>query len=102
MIRDGRMPSPEEAKRLSDQVATSPTTIPAIMAHATFALGVSDARHGRPYHPDFDLWSGKDQWAYERGRLWAVLAPRDMPLKIHGRLNGAAIAFYEQCRKEIL
>ena len=60
------------------------------MARATFALGVSDARNGRGYHPDFDLWVGNDQWAYERGRLWAVLAPRDMPLKIHGRLNGAA------------
>jgi hypothetical protein len=72
------------------------------MARATFALGVSDARHGRSYHPDFDLWVGNDQWAYERGRLWAVLAPRDMPLKIHGRLNGAAIAFYERCGKEIL
>jgi hypothetical protein len=85
-----------------DQIPTRPTTIPAIMARATFALGVSDARHGRPYHPAFDLWSGNDQWAYERGRLWAVLAPRDMPLKIDGRLNGAAIAFYERCGEEIL
>ena len=102
IIRDGRMPSPEEAKRLSDQVATSPTTIPAIMGHATFALGVSDARNRRGYHRDFDLWRGTDQWAYERGRLWAVLAPPNMALKIDGKLNGAAIALYERFGEEIL
>ena len=74
-----------------DQIPTRPTTIPAIMARATFALGVSDARHGRPYHPDFDLWSGNDQWAYERGVTLQSLNAPDFSLPdLDGRMHSLA------------
>jgi len=103
MVRDGRMPSPEEARRLhGDQVATRPTTIPAIMTTATFALGVSDVRAGRPFHHDADLWRPNDAWAYERGRLWAVLTPKHVPLKINGKINPDAVAWYARCGDDIL
>jgi hypothetical protein len=36
--------------RPGDQVPTSWTTSPAIMRQLTFALGVADARAGRPFH----------------------------------------------------
>jgi hypothetical protein len=78
----------------SDQVPTSRTTIPAIMRQLTFALGVADARAGRPFHRDFDLWHGNDQWGYERGRLWAVTAPRGLPLKRDGEINPDAVRYY--------
>jgi hypothetical protein len=32
------------------------------------------------------------QWDYERGRLFAHIAPLNMPLKIGGKLNPKAIA----------
>lgn len=64
------------------------------MSEPHFALGVADARAGRAFHRDYDIW--KDgHWAYERGRMWAVLAPRDFPLKLGGRLNPKAIRFYD-------
>jgi hypothetical protein len=52
-----------------------------IMSQPTFALGAADARAARQYHVDYDLWDTNGQWNYERGRMWAVVAPRDMPLK---------------------
>jgi hypothetical protein len=95
MIRDGRMPSPEEAKRLhGDQVETCATTIPAIMKSVTFALGVADARAGRGYHRDYDLWDTNGEWAYERGRMWAALAPRDLSLKLNGKINPDAVPYF--------
>ncbi|MGO8924950.1 MAG: hypothetical protein ACLQF4_18685 [Xanthobacteraceae bacterium] len=47
--------------RDSDQVPTRLTTVTAIMAAPTFALGVADARAGRRYHRDYDLWDANGQ-----------------------------------------
>jgi hypothetical protein len=93
---------PGYRRREGDQVPVRPTTIPEIMATVTFALGVADARAGRPFHRDFDLWRGSDQWAYERGRAWATLAPRNVPLKINGKISADAVAWYARHGDEIL
>jgi hypothetical protein len=96
---------PEEATRLHDdhQIKTVPTTIQAIMQTGTFALGVADVRAGRPFHRDADLWHPNDAWAYERGRLWATLAPREIPLKRNGKITSEALAWYARhCDNEIL
>jgi hypothetical protein len=42
-----------------------------IMASADFAQGVIDVRTGKPTRFD----SFDDDWAYERGRQWALIAP---------------------------
>ena len=81
-------------KAARDQVFTVPTTIEAIMRQPTFALGVDDARAGRPYHADYDRWNANGQWDYERGRCWARLAPRDLRLKIGRKVNPEAIGYY--------
>ncbi len=65
------------------------------MSQSAFALGVRDARAGLPYHAGYDNgWDVDSQWDYERGRQWARLAPRDMPLRCNGKLNPEAIGFY--------
>jgi hypothetical protein len=102
MIRDGRLPSPEEARRQRDQVTTTAVAIPAIMERVTFALGVADARAGRGSHPDFDLWKTNDQWSYERGRAWAVLTPRHIKLKRNGRIRVEAITWFARHADDIL
>ena len=54
--------------RAGRQVPTRPTTIDEIMLQPTFALGVADARAGRPYHRNYDLWRDCNlRWSYERG-----------------------------------
>ena len=58
-----------------------------------FAQGVADRRAGRP--PQFDK-PDREQWQYERGRLWASIVPRSVPLKLHGRLNPRAIELFEK------
>jgi hypothetical protein len=58
------------------------------MSSSAFALGVHDVRAGLPLrdiHSQF-----VSQWAYERGRAWAVVAPRTMPLFVNGKLNPEA------------
>jgi hypothetical protein len=68
--------------REGDQVPTYVMTIREVMSAPAFELGAADARAGRPYRPDYDLWPDtNDRWNYERGRQWAVLAPRNVRLK---------------------
>jgi hypothetical protein len=82
------------------QVQTHNVSISYIMKSAAFRKGVEERRASRP--PSFDLYDigpehrgDLDGWSYERGRLWATLAPPDMPLRIGGKLNPKAVDFYE-------
>jgi hypothetical protein len=72
------------------QADTYACSVNSIMATRAFARGVAEVRAGRP--PDFDRnnWD----WEYERGRQWATVAPKDMPLKIGRSLNLAAIQIF--------
>jgi hypothetical protein len=76
-----------------DQVFTLPTSIEDIMSRREFAEGVHDVRFGLP--PRFDHYHDDDFWAYERGRLFALLAPPSMQIKVNGRLNRKAVALYQ-------
>ena len=65
------------------------------MAGPTFALGVADVRAGgRTFHPDYDQWSTNKQWACERGRAWAVIASRNVQLKMAGKINPDALRWF--------
>jgi hypothetical protein len=66
-----------------EQIPTSQTTVPEIMRSRAFQQGVADARASRP--PRFDLPNDAD-WDYERGRLFATIAPAEMPIMKNGRL----------------
>lgn len=70
------------------QVRTVRTTIAAIMRTPAFRRGFEDARAGGAF--DWRI----DDWDYERGRLFAHIAPLDMPLWIGGKLNPNAIALF--------
>jgi hypothetical protein len=76
------------------QFKTQRTTIVKIMKDSAFALGVYEYRAGLPLRDDRrrrTMDSYVEQWNYERGRAWAAVAPRTMPLIINGKLNPAAI-----------
>jgi hypothetical protein len=86
--------------RPGDQIPTRPVTREEIMGQPQFVLGVADARAGRRYRADYDLWTTNGQWNYERGRMWATLAPRNVPLKTSdGKINVTALRYY---RSEII
>jgi len=55
---------------VTDQADTRRTTTRAIMRDPAFAAGVSDVRNGVPFD-----YNHLNSWEYERGRLWAYLAP---------------------------
>jgi hypothetical protein len=80
------------ATKSGEQIPTTAVTVEWIMSTAAFRRGVADRRAGRPM-----TYRGKDEldWQYDRGRLWASLAPISMPLRIGGKLNPNAVALYE-------
>ena len=84
------MPRPREARR--EQVPTGVITARAIVRSPYFAAGVDEVRRGLP--PRFDLPEADRDWAYERGRAWAILAPRDLDphSNLAVRLLEAAVA----------
>ena len=81
-------------RRHIEQEPTHNVSVAEIMKRPTFALGASDARAGRRYHRDYDLWSTNAQWSYERGRAWALLTPRNVPLKCNGKLSTEALLWF--------
>jgi hypothetical protein len=56
-----------------NQVPVLETTATEVMASPEFGVGVMEVRTGQA--PRFDEMN---HWNYERGRLWATLAPTDM------------------------
>jgi hypothetical protein len=89
------------------QLKTVKVSVASIMRTAAFGRGVEEVRAGKP--PDFDRESmraaaidsvGCDDWAYERGRQWALRAPQSMRLYIGRGLNPAAVRLF--CVEEIL
>jgi hypothetical protein len=57
----------------TDQCDTFRTSPAEIMQSAEFAVGVTEIRTGQP--PNYDTM---DDWNYERGRLWATMAPANL------------------------
>jgi len=76
----------------SDQIATIPVTVERIMRDPAFALGAADVRAGLPFRRQYDRWDTNTQWNYERGRAWALLAPRHVKIRGRdGKLSSAAV-----------
>jgi hypothetical protein len=86
---------------VAGQVDAVVVTTRQIMSSAAFAAGVNDVRAGKPARFDGGF---ADDWGYERGRQWALIAPRSMPLRIGRRLNTDAMRLFERAwlRKEIV
>jgi hypothetical protein len=78
---------------MPDQVQTTLVSLREIMGSREFQRGVAEVRAGRP--PRFDR---EDSWEYERGRQWAIAAPKSMPLKIGGRINPKAIDIFHKAQ----
>jgi hypothetical protein len=82
---------------------TIPATIRQIMSDPKFELGVRDARAGQKRHPNYESWTMvNDQWAYERGRSWALLVPRNVELKQDGKVTNEAVAWFRRIEEYIL
>jgi len=78
------------------QFPTKSTTALAIMRSPGFKLGFQDARNGVPFD-----WLNND-WNYERGRMFAHIAPLNMPLIKSGKLNPIALSLLEVSVKRSL
>jgi hypothetical protein len=80
-----------------DQVATVPVTVEHVMRDPAFVLGAADVRAGLPFRRQYDLWGTNAQWNYERGRVWALLAPRHIKVRGRdGKVNPNAVAWFKK------
>jgi hypothetical protein len=79
---------PEQAS----QVPLEACSVIKIIAAAGFRHGFEQVRAGKA--PEFDAWGADFLWSYERGRLFAHIAPLSMPLWVKGTLNPKAVALY--------
>jgi hypothetical protein len=82
------------------QVRTTSVSLNWIMSRRAFIRGVEDLRAGRDFCADYDS-RPDDQWPYEQGRLWAAIAPQNMPVKIRGKVNPKAVELYWRHRHDI-
>jgi hypothetical protein len=89
-------------ERRIEQEPTRPVSIRRIMGSRTFTLGVTDARAGRPFRPDYERWGVDAQWNYERGRAWALLTPRRVKLRRGGKLSPHAEQWFRRLSDIIL
>jgi hypothetical protein len=91
------------------QVQTTLVRVEDVMRSEAFRQGVADARAGRPprYDGAFELMPLDEtslpslirwQWNYERGRTYAVLAPRTLRVVSprSRELNPEAVRFYRR------
>jgi hypothetical protein len=84
---------------MTTQVGTVGATIEDVMRDPVFALGVADARAGLPFRNAYD----HAQWHYERGRAWALLAPRHVRVRrADGKLSADAIRWFRHMEEFIL
>jgi hypothetical protein len=114
--------------RDTDQVLTVGVSPEELMRPPDFERGFNEARAGKrpnydiafrlmPLDPHESPYDGKNnpinwQWAYERGRLFAVLAPNNMPLYVRPtsksaikrkQLNPSAVDLFGRwCREDYI
>jgi len=87
---------------MATQVRTAAVTIERIMRDPAFELGAVDVRAGLPFRRGYDRWDTNTQWNYERGRAWALLAPRHLQVRrTDGKLSADAIQCFRRM-EEIL
>lgn len=88
----------KQHRSVAAQAQTRGVMTTTILRDPDFLTGFNDVRARRPFD---DLGT----WGYERGRQFAVIAPRSMRIRLaNGRLNPEAIALLDTCfdQKEIV
>ena len=77
-----------------EQEETTRISVERIMATEAFRRGVRDVRLGRVRF-DEEASGPSHGWFYEKGRMFGVIAPRDLEVVLNERLNPEAITFYK-------
>ena len=73
-------------------------SLESIMYSEAFRQGVADVRARQA--PRFGRW-GEDDFCYEQGRQFAVLAPRGLQVVLETRqLNPKAVRFFKRHKKD--
>jgi hypothetical protein len=82
-------------KHRPEQARTVEITTIEIMSSHSFRRGFENVRAGVAFDWRIGSGDGFSDWSYERGRLFAHIAPLIMPLWIGRRLNPKAVALFD-------
>lgn len=84
------------------QVETHRVTLRTVLRRASFVQGHRSMLQGKPLDYNFHLRDPNEQWAYERGRQFALLYPH--PIKAGRKIRTDALWAYAGAlrRKEII
>ena len=103
MTRDARSSRYQRGGRDSDQMKSFPVSSRVIMRTKAFQAGVADVRQGRGYRPAYESAGVNEQWNYERGRAWALIAgPRVPVADASGEPTLAALKIFDGAGNLIL
>lgn len=75
------------------QIEVKPCTILSILRTRRFNEGVRDYPSFFP--SDYDSWNVKDQWNYERGRLFAAATNKSIEVKNEKAVRNQAILVFD-------
>lgn len=71
-----------------------------IIAMPEFRLGVKTRRADQEWPREYDTFDMKQQQIFEHGRLWALVAPRDMLFVNRGKATDTAVEIYKMCKQD--
>jgi hypothetical protein len=72
------------------------------MSSGPFRRGFDDQRAGRGFADDYERQSTAFQEQYERGRQFALVLPRNIPLRIGFRINIEAARIFLRTGSDII
>ncbi len=71
------------------------------MASRAFQYGVKTARKGLPWHADYEKLPQREQWKFETGRMFGILAPKELNIKSGRHVTREAIEFFIQNKADL-
>jgi hypothetical protein len=78
-----------------EQIDTEECSCSWFMQRPSFMHGVEDVRAGRPARFDTYAANTNSLWAYEKGRQFATIVSRSLPLTLNGKLNRKALRLFK-------
>ena len=87
---------------MATQQRTRKINISTYMASRAFQDGVKTVRKGLPWPSDYEKLSPNEQWKFETGRMFGILAPKELNIKLGRRITPEAIRFFIENKTDLL
>ena len=66
--------------RIVGQQRVVPVSLTTIIKSKAFRLGFETAKRGEPWGAEYEKMDVREQWLFERGRMFGIVAPHVKPM----------------------